>query len=114
MELGGRDKVNAVEAGAFVKEHLSQKAIVNQIAEEAAELSAAASKLARILDGENPSPVTLEEAYHSLAEEYGDVMNGIEVLTIPPGYADILNCRAEKLVRWAERIKKKNGGNRSE
>ena len=92
MELGGGDKVNAVEAGAFVKEHLSQKAIVNQIAEE----------------------VTLEEAYHSLAEEYGDVMNGIEVLTIPPGYADILNCRAEKLVRWAERIKKKNGGNRSE
>lgn len=49
--------MDALEAKRYVKEHLSQRAILLQLAEEAAELSSAASKLVRILDGENPSPI---------------------------------------------------------
>ena len=48
-------------------------ATLEQLAEEAAELSKAALKLARVIRGENPTPVSYAQAVDSLMEEAADV-----------------------------------------
>lgn len=97
--------MNEVDARSFVKEHLSQRAIILQLAEESAELSAAASKLVRVLDGCNPSPVSQEAARKKLLEEYGDVLDCIDILVSPSENAEVVDARMKKFVRWAGRIK---------
>ena len=54
-------------------EKIGRPAMLEQLAEEASELAQAALKLARIERGENPTPVTEDEAYKNLVEEYTDV-----------------------------------------
>lgn len=61
-------------------EAIGEPAMLEQLAEECAELGKAALKLARVQRGENPTPVTSEEAWASLKEEYTDVIQcGIEL-----------------------------------
>lgn len=61
-------------------EAIGEPAMLEQLAEECAELSKAALKAARVERGENPTPVTSEEAWASLKEEYTDVIQcGIEL-----------------------------------
>lgn len=55
-------------------EIIGTPAMLEQLAEESAELSQAALKVARILRGENPTPVKYPEAMGNLIEEYTDVM----------------------------------------
>ena len=55
-------------------EKIGIPAMLEQTAEECSELSMAAIKLLRILYGENPTPVTEEEAQKALKEEFSDVM----------------------------------------
>ena len=50
------------------------------LAEEAAELSASASKYARILRGENPARMDADEAEKRMIEEIADVFNALDVL----------------------------------
>ena len=50
------------------------------LAEEAAELSASASKYARILRGENPARMDVDEAEKKMIEEIADVFNALDVL----------------------------------
>jgi phosphoribosyl-ATP pyrophosphohydrolase len=59
---------------------LPEAAVLEQMAEEAAELAKAALKLARIRRGENPTPVTEDEAYRALCEEMADVAVCAKVL----------------------------------
>jgi NTP pyrophosphatase (non-canonical NTP hydrolase) len=54
-------------------EYIGKAAMLEQLAEEAAELAQAALKLARIERGENPTPVTKREAKAHLIEEFTDV-----------------------------------------
>jgi hypothetical protein len=54
-------------------EYIGKTAMLEQLAEEATELAKAALKLARIYRAENPTPVTEDEAYKNLVEEYTDV-----------------------------------------
>ena len=54
-------------------EYIGKTAMLEQLAEEAAELAKAALKLARICRAENPTPVTESEAYKNIIEEYTDV-----------------------------------------
>lgn len=98
------------EARQFVRDSLSQKAIVLQLSEEASELAAAASKLARILDGENPSPVPPEQARRSILDEFGDVLNCLDLIITPSENIFVSENRAEKCIRWADRIKEKKAG----
>lgn len=49
-------------------------AMYEMLAEEATELAHAAQKMARIQRGENPTPVTEEEARENLTEEFTDVI----------------------------------------
>lgn len=92
------------EARQFVQQNLSQRAIILQLAEEASELAAAANKLVRVLDGENPSPVTPEQARLDILEEFGDVLNCADLIVTPMENIYIATERGEKCIRWAGRI----------
>ena len=50
-------------------EKIGKAAMLEQLAEEAAELSQAALKLARVLRGENPTTVTRKEADNTLCQK---------------------------------------------
>lgn len=54
-------------------EKVGRAAMLELLAEESAELSQAALKMARIMRGENPTPVTRMQAEKNLIEEYTDV-----------------------------------------
>ncbi len=97
---------------AYIKEHLPTEENLLQLSEEACELAQAASglaqsalKLRRAMDGTNPTPVTIEEATASLLEEYGDVVNCIEVLLTEKQRDLAMEMRKTKLIRWADRLK---------
>lgn len=84
-------------------EKIGTPAMLEQLAEEAAELSQAALKLARVLRGENPTPVTRKEANKKLMEEYTDVKQCAMELLITVDYHQI----DEKSERFRERWEKK-------
>ena len=89
---------------AEIKNYLPDEEILAQLAEEAAELSQAALKLRRVIDGTNPTPKTREDAFGSLIEEYSDVVSCCRELNIFP--AEIII--AGKKERWINRLKEKN------
>lgn len=83
-------------------------------AEIAKKLSKAALKYARILRGENPTPVTEQEAVGNLREEYADVQVCASVIgtnygLIHPEIIDAL--RLSKMRRWLDRLEGKDGTN---
>ena len=56
-----------------ISDLLDDKELLCQLAEEAAELSQAALKLRRAIDGKNPTPKTISNCEVSLDEEIADV-----------------------------------------
>lgn len=52
---------------------LSRPVLLMQAAEECSELAKACLKLARKIDGTNPTPVSMQELCQSITEEYSDV-----------------------------------------
>ena len=86
-------------------EKIGRPAMLEQMAEEAAELAQAALKLSRIKRGENPTPVTELEAWKHLVEEYTDVYQCAMELVIPVDWAQI----SEKEKRFKERWKEIGG-----
>ena len=59
-------------------DRIGLEATLELTAEECSELAHAALKLARVFRGENPTPVTMEEAMESFVEELADVLNMLE------------------------------------
>ena len=57
-----------------INEILGKTEILAQLAEEAAELSQAALKLRRAIDGKNPTPKSISQCESALDEEIADVM----------------------------------------
>ena len=94
--------MNEVE---YIKDRLEETERLLGLTEEALELALAALKLRRVLDGRNPTPVTEEQATENLLEEYGDVLNSIEVLITPTQNERAMQSRAEKRSRWVSRLK---------
>lgn len=84
-------------------EKIGTPAMLEQLAEEAAELSQAALKLDRIFRGENPTPVTEEEAWIHLIEEYTDVYQCAEELEIPVDWLQIKEKSERFRERWENR-----------
>ena len=85
---------------------LGMEVLLCQLAEECAELIQAAMKLYRIRNGENPTPVTEEEAKAALLEEIADVSICLTALGIDTGL-NRMKIQAEvdrKTRRWAERL----------
>lgn len=96
-----------VEAVEVLCHHLSEAAILEQLAEESSELAQAASKFARKLRGENPTPKTETELAYNLQEEYEDVLNCSFVLhcyRYPEVRDRLADCCNTKVIRWAERL----------
>lgn len=89
-----------------IAERLSVPAILEQLAEEAAELAQAALKYARILRGENPTPVTKTEALQNLIEEKADVAICLTVLgeKISMERAKEYLVKKAKEERWLHRL----------
>lgn len=96
----------AKEHVAYIKDNVPLPDLYEQLAEEAAELSQAANKMARALRGVNPTPKTETEAYHNVIEEYTDVVNvACNILDIHPDWL----VSDYKLYRWTKRLEEKAG-----
>lgn len=86
---------------------IGEEAVLEQIAEEAAELAQAALKLARKKRGINPTPKTEDECLCSLLEEMADleVVMTEWLSNMPVGYVAQINSTMEyKFERWETRV----------
>lgn len=87
----------------YVKNTLSARDLLEQLAEECNELSKASLKLIRALElSENATPTSRVEAYDNFIEEQKDVISVLWLLTRDENYKFIDNY--EKYVRWAKRL----------
>lgn len=87
---------------------LSKAAILENCAEECAELSHACLKMARKIRGENPTPKTIEEIKENLIEELADVALTMSALisALDLNMAEIENLVGYKTTRWKHRLEK--------
>lgn len=83
-------------------------ATLELLAEETSELSHAALKLARIVRGENPTPVKESEAVTHLAEEMADVGIMLEQVKRLGGIQE--ETETWRVVKLERMIKRLNGG----
>lgn len=93
----------------FIRDALPEEELLAQLAEEAVELSHAALKLRRVMDGRNPTPVRLSEALANLQEEVSDVLLLLLVLDIDFDDPSIVRAGMEKLDRWVGRLRERDG-----
>lgn len=95
----------------YIVERLPLSERAAQLAEEAAELAQAALKYRRALDGVNPTPVTLEQAYDNLNEEVADVLACLASITSPSAMAehwlDWNMSVGKKADRWRQRLEER-------
>ena len=82
------------------REILKEEDLLLQLAEEAAELSQAAAKLARDMIGRNPTCRTREELVADLVEELTDVM----VVSHELPYRPDKKLGEAKRIRWGNRL----------
>lgn len=87
-------------------EHMTDTSMLEGLAEEAAELAQAALKLARVIRGENPTPVTIEAARSRLTEETADVLLYLQVVREHHRITlqEISEIMTVKRQRWAARL----------
>lgn len=57
------------------RNYTTEPAMLESLAEECTELAKAALKMARLIRGENPTPITMEEAGANLQEEFTDAIS---------------------------------------
>lgn len=104
------EKINDLleERAWSIQRMLPEEELLAQIAEEAAELSHAALKLRRVLDGSNPTPVTKENAIDDLIEEFGDTILAMRVYGLD--FQDVQDICLRKSARWLKRLHAKKNG----
>ena len=92
-----------------VSDILPKTEILAQLAEEASELTQAALKLRRALDGTNPTPKSVEECQKEFEEEYADVVNCIIALDCmdDAAFERMRKIQHEKEARWLYRLEAK-------
>lgn len=99
---------NYKEDRLYVLQHLDRRTLLEQLAEEAAELSQAALKMIRAEGlSNNPTPTNASIAREQLNEEANDVVMLLE----PLGIRDSEIHVKLKWSRWANRIREKRGDN---
>lgn len=92
----------------YVLQHLGRRTLLEQLAEEAAELSQAALKMIRAEElSNNPTPTNASIAREQLNEEANDVVMLLEPLGIQDSEIHV----KFKWNRWANRIREKIGDN---
>ena len=97
------DKIQ--ERMIYIREHLTREQLASQLEEEAIELAMAAAKVARgIREGWSEE---VDAGYmEDLIEEYGDVLNILEVMDIRPDEEE----REFKMNRWETRLRNRENG----
>ena len=93
----------------YIADSLGTREMLCQLAEEAAELSQAALKLRRAIDGKNPTPKSKDVCWLNLKEEIADVEICLFLISyIVDDIKEYSNTVAkftdEKLNRWYERL----------
>ena len=88
----------------YIIDNVGKPAVLEQLAEECAELAHAALKLARILRAENPTPVTLEDALTCFYGEVHDVCCCVDVAREAAGPYELPPMVQSGTERWRERI----------
>ncbi|MCM1232752.1 MAG: hypothetical protein NC489_21710 [Ruminococcus flavefaciens] len=96
--------INTLPEAPKILAAIGVPAVLEQTAEECAELAQAALKMARALRGENPTPVTHSQAAEHLLEELGDVRLCLKLLDAAMGGASTSTQEQQKLQRWLERL----------
>lgn len=96
-----------------VRGMLSDQVLAVQSAEEALELALACLKMYRILEGSNPTPVTLQQAHESILEEYSDLETCMTVsrYNVPAAVQARREIRKMKLPRWVSRLMGRGANN---
>lgn len=90
----------------YVLDHLDEREILEQLAEEAAELSQAALKLIRAKQlSNNPTPVQECAAVFKLQEEAIDTVMCLMLFGMNPEWLVDSAEKSYKWERWAERIR---------
>lgn len=94
------------EYAKYVREELALRDKLEQVAEEASELSQAALKLIRALGmSENPTPVTNEQASSDFSEETRDLLCVLRLVFTDKVWECITDIdNYPKYRRWARRI----------
>lgn len=97
-----------------VLDYIDGNEILIQMGEEGSELSKAAIKFYRAIDMKSPTPVSINEAYENLVEEFGDVLNCIyayfddDAEKIWKFTVEADKIADEKRKRWIKRLKERN------
>lgn len=93
----------------YILSVLTERELLEQLTEEAAELQQAAMKCIRAEGlSNNTTPVTAGQARTNLQEEFSDVLTVAELL-------ELIDCQNnKKLQRWAERLGYKDAENDEE
>lgn len=94
----------------YIRDQLPDEELLAQLAEEATELAHAALKMRRAMDGKNPTPVPVSEAWDKLQEEIADVLLSLQVLEINTNDQEYHHTMGAKLDRWAGRLRQAENG----
>lgn len=84
-----------------IRDIIGRPAAVEQLAEECMELGHALMKYSRALRKQNPTPVTMEQAWDNCKNEFSDVLVCADVVGLQPD----LKLMYEKRQRWIERLR---------
>lgn len=87
-----------------VRSLLGEKELLCQLAEECAELSKAALKVRRVIDGTNPTPISGNSAWANFYEEVADVLIVLQCLNVRTDDPAIKSVQESKAVRWVSRL----------
>ena len=88
-----------------IREYLDKTELLAQLAEECAELTQAALKYRRVLDGNNPTPMKEKDAALNLLEEMADVDLCMALLKTPEDDQQKRMIERSKLLRWESRLR---------
>lgn len=91
----------------YITSKVPAEQIFSQLAEECSELAQASLKMARIINGRNPTPTTMKECHANLLEEIADVITVLYILGALEGDTidRILTTVHCKMLRWVLRLK---------
>lgn len=102
------EEIDSIESDInYIVDHLDSYDLFLQMAEEAAELSQACLKYVRAHKGNNPTKDSEDVYLKGIIEEFTDVQVCADAIDI----TDDSDIHDSKIHRWADRIRKKNGGN---
>lgn len=108
-------KLNSIEKALFdwrieldgIANTLGEAELLAQLAEESAELTQAALKFRRVLDGINPTPVSEQDAQDNFHEEIADILLCLSTIGVDEQFIEHIIRR--KAARWYGRVRSDDG-----